>query len=240
MDTWKTGPEDRYDAIVRPDITPNKRGSGKAWNPLGDALYGLDTPIRDLVMELKGKYFLTKYQTAFLMWRPYFSSDRDTLRFCQISYNTYKNWFKDRTWDFSKNHWRNNPYKPGEEPNIKGAIDEYRERLPEIASLMMMELAPKAAIRTREMMDATYTKHDKQGNVVSEEADWSARAKAIEIASRWLHKGYNESSDNSPDQVYAKKMEGYMELLKEVKALPSPDQGITVDAEYVEVKSAAD
>ena len=194
-----------------------------------DAMLRAATPLAGIVNELADKYRLTESQQRYFLIRLKYKNDAECADALGLSRMTVAMWTRPSV----KYPGYNND--PSRWPDFIGAMKEFRGRLGELAGGLMEGLAIKVVERTDELLDATKRNYNAKGELASEDPDYGARAKGIEVVSRWIGKGWNDHQDHSADPGYVQIMNRfneYVERLAETKRLPQP----VVEGEFKVVK----
>ena len=224
LEEWK---RKRDEAFARGRAAPKKKGPRREKGSLSTILLDSDSvPLAGLVKELGEKYSLKDSQMSFMLWRFKFKNDAECARFVGLSEYTVAMWQRPKDLRFAR--------ADGSYPDFKSAYEEYCQRIPEVASIGMSQLGLKVVNVTEDLLDATKKNINDKGETLSEVPDWQARAKGVEIVSRWMGKGWNEGSDHGADPRFLQVMDRFNEHLAKLagqKALPEP-----IDAEYTVIE----
>lgn len=193
-------------------VVENKEYRNEAMTKLVERTANLDPvttfAIEELVTELVAKYGLSERQEKFFLVRWAFSTDTDAAKHAGIGISTITAW---RT--------KNNP----NHEDYNAARKEYQERLKEITIAEMSALGMKAVRRTEELLDATI---EVKGRLVP---DRTARAKGVEIYSRWSGLWSPKEQQNS-NPVYVAVMNNFTELLRKKADVIELNSGQIIDA----------
>ena len=146
-------------------------------------------PLVRLVQDIADKYELAPPQVQFLLFRPRFKTDTETMIGIGQTPSLLPRWFKNE-WNYQ-----------GRRIEFKSAYYEYMDKMPDVSAQMMHHLLFKATERTSQMLDATKRlnagKTDEGKTIYTNVPDWTAVGKAIELILR--HEGRFEGgrTDNN-------------------------------------------
>ena len=215
---WKAQSAERMREVQAMGQEAIKQKKARRHDFVVESLMQSANPIVKLVGKLTDKYMLTDKQQAFLLWRVQYRTDVQCATFIGINPTTL-------------NDWKRNKGRLG---RFREAYEEWQQEIPTVAAEQMQSLMWKGVTRTDEMLDATRVTRGQDGKVLTEEPDWTARGKAIEIISRWNGKGWNESANTDADPRYLNTMNRFMDIIEkskqenviegEVRVIESPDE----------------